>query len=177
MRYEFNGVLTKVFYSGNAKLPGGEYTLTFLYLSNKEAEKLIINCDKIVFIGYLNTFLNKLGIDFDDTYLHLLSQYEKESVELLKKAFTNKTGLSVTDSSYGRLLFGKGSLVNSDNIDEPFYYITFADSNNYSIDVHYFHDFKNYSKSYIVSDLSSFDIDKALEDITKIETNSPINRK
>lgn len=40
MRYEFNGVLTKVFYSGNAKLPGGEYTLTFLDLSTKEEVEL-----------------------------------------------------------------------------------------------------------------------------------------
>lgn len=40
MIYEFCGVLTKVFYSGNAKLPGGEYTLTFLDLSTKEEVEL-----------------------------------------------------------------------------------------------------------------------------------------
>lgn len=40
MIYEFYGVLTKVFYSGNAKLPGGEYTLTFLDLSTKEEVEL-----------------------------------------------------------------------------------------------------------------------------------------
>lgn len=36
MKNEFYGVLTKVFYSGNAKRSGGEYTLTFLDIKTKE---------------------------------------------------------------------------------------------------------------------------------------------
>ncbi len=36
MKSEFYGVLTKVFYSGNAKRNGGEYTLTFLDIDSKE---------------------------------------------------------------------------------------------------------------------------------------------
>ena len=147
------------------------------YLSNWETEKLIRYCDIIVFTGYLDTFLNKLGIDFGNTYLDILDKYVKESIDLLRKLFTNKTGLSATDSSYGRILFGKGSIADSDTIDEPFYYITFADARNYSIVVHYFCDIEYYSKSYVVSDLSTFDIDKALEDITKVEDNSNTKNK
>lgn len=141
------------------------------YLSKEESQKLISNCDKIVFLGYLNTFLTKLGVDCDDFYFDKLEQYEYETIEILKILFVNKTGLSVTDSTFGRNLFGKGSLMDSNTLDYPFYYITFADSRNYLIDVHYFHDLELFTNSYIVSDLSTFDLDKALEDITKIENN------
>ena len=147
------------------------------YLSNKETERLIKYCDDMVFTNYLYAFQKKLGIDFRNTYIDLLVQYEKESIELLKKAFVNKTGLSVTDSSYGRLLFGKGSLVDDSSVTEPFYYITFADAKNYSINVFYIGESDYYSKSYVVADLSNFDIDKALEDITKMECKSSINSK
>ena len=40
MKNEIYGVLTRVFYSGNAKLPGGEYNLTFLDIASKEEVNL-----------------------------------------------------------------------------------------------------------------------------------------
>lgn len=42
MKNEFYGVLTKVFYSGNANKAGGEYALTFLDIESKEEIELYV---------------------------------------------------------------------------------------------------------------------------------------
>ena len=60
MRYEFYGVLTKVFYSGNAKLPGGEYTLTFLDLSSKEEVELYFKSLTKVEFDMKNQYVYKI---------------------------------------------------------------------------------------------------------------------
>ncbi len=95
MRYEFNGVLTKVFYSGNAKLPGGEYTLTFLDLSTKEEVELYFKS------------LTKVEFDMSKQYVYKVIHDDGVIKDLKIKAN------SVQDYLNNNLVEYKNNIVNS----------------------------------------------------------------
>ena len=95
MRYEFNGVLTKVFYSGNAKLPGGEYTLTFLDLSTKEEVELYFKS------------LTKVEFDMSKQYVYKVINDDGVIKDLKIKAN------SVQDYLNNNLVEYKNNIVNS----------------------------------------------------------------
>lgn len=95
MRYEFNGVLTKVFYSGNAKLPGGEYTLTFLDLSTKEEVELYFKS------------LTKVEFDMSKQYVYKVIHDDGVIKDL--KVVAN----SVQDYLNNNLVEYKNNIVNS----------------------------------------------------------------
>lgn len=95
MRYEFNGVLTKVFYSGNAKLPGGEYTLTFLDLSTKEEVELYFKS------------LTKVEFDMSKQYVYKVIHDDGVIEDLKIKAN------SVQDYLNNNLVEYKNNIVNS----------------------------------------------------------------
>lgn len=95
MRYEFNGVLTKVFYSGNAKLPGGEYTLTFIDLSTKEEVELYFKS------------LTKVEFDMSKQYVYKVIHDDGVIKDLKIKAN------SVQDYLNNNLVEYKNNIVNS----------------------------------------------------------------
>lgn len=95
MRYELNGVLTKVFYSGNAKLPGGEYTLTFLDLSTKEEVELYFKS------------LTKVEFDMSKQYVYKVIHDDGVIKDLKIKAN------SVQDYLNNNLVEYKNNIVNS----------------------------------------------------------------
>ena len=95
MRYEFNGILTKVFYSGNAKLPGGEYTLTFLDLSTKEEVELYFKS------------LTKVEFDMSKQYVYKVIHDDGVIKDLKIKAN------SVQDYLNNNLVEYKNNIVNS----------------------------------------------------------------
>jgi hypothetical protein len=95
MRYEFNGVLTKVFYSGNAKLPGGEYTLTFLDLGTKEEVELYFKS------------LTKVEFDMSKQYVYKVIHDDGVIKDLKIKAN------SVQDYLNNNLVEYKNNIVNS----------------------------------------------------------------
>ena len=95
MRYEFNGVLTKVFYSGNAKLPGGEYTLTFIDLSTKEEVELYFKS------------LTKVEFDMSKQYVYKVIHDDGVIKDL--KIMAN----SVQDYLNNNLVEYKNNIVNS----------------------------------------------------------------
>lgn len=95
MRYEFNGVLTKVFYSGNAKLPGGEYTLTFIDLSTKEEVELYFKS------------LTKVEFDMSKQYVYKVTHDDGVIKDLKIKAN------SVQDYLNNNLVEYKNNIVNS----------------------------------------------------------------
>ena len=95
MRYELNGVLTKVFYSGNAKLPGGEYTLTFIDLSTKEEVELYFKS------------LTKVEFDMSKQYVYKVIHDDGVIKDLKIKAN------SVQDYLNNNLVEYKNNIVNS----------------------------------------------------------------
>ena len=95
MRYEFNGILIKVFYSGNAKLPGGEYTLTFLDLSTKEEVELYFKS------------LTKVEFDMSKQYVYKVIHDDGVIKDLKIKAN------SVQDYLNNNLVEYKNNIVNS----------------------------------------------------------------